>query len=113
MISERQFWDPEAFSCEVESEPEAARLRTRGSLDMATAPMLEAQIDELRKARVQRVIVDLSGLDFMDSVGLRLLLSVDASARRDGYSITLVRGPAAVQRVFEITGTAAVLPFVD
>jgi anti-anti-sigma factor len=62
---------------------------------------------------VPHLIVDLSELDFMDSVGLRLLLAVDADARRDGFSIALVRGPAAVQRVFEITGTADVLPFTD
>jgi anti-anti-sigma factor len=100
------------FSCEVAPEREAVRVRPVGSLDMATAPVLRAQIDELRRAGFEHLIVDLSKLDFMDSVGLRLMLSLDAEARRDGFSIAIVPGPGAVQRVFEITGTTALLPFV-
>ena len=49
----------------------------------------------------------------MDSTGLRAVLALDAEARRDGFTLSLVRGSAAVQRVFELTGTAGALPFVD
>jgi anti-anti-sigma factor len=104
--------DSEPLRCEVEPERAAVRVRPVGSLDMATVPVLRAQIDELREAGFRRLILDLSKLDFMDSTGLRLMLSLEAEARRDGFSIALVPGSAAVQRVFEITGTAAVLPFV-
>ena len=110
-----QFNDPRAsewLSCEVEPERDAVRVRPVGSLDMATAPLLRAQADELREAGFQRLVLDLSKLDFMDSTGLRLLLSLDADARHDGFSLAVVPGPAAVQRVFEITGTATMLPFI-
>ena len=40
-------------------------------------------------------------------------VSLNAQARRDGFTLSLVRGSAAVQRVFELTGTAGALPFVD
>ena len=59
------------------------------------------------------VYPNLSALEFMDSTGLRLVLALDAEARRDGFTLSLVRGSAAVQRVFELTGTAGALPFVD
>ena len=59
-----------------------------------------------------RLILDLSQLEFMDSTGLRLILRWDAEARKDGFSIGLVPGPPVVQRVFELTGTAAALPFI-
>ena len=116
VTSSAQFEDTpesELFSCEVEPEREAVRLRPVGSLDMATVPVLRAQIEELREDGFRRLIMDLSKLDFMDSTGLRLLLSVDADAGRDGFSLAFVQGPAAVQRVFEITGTSTVLPFID
>jgi anti-anti-sigma regulatory factor len=41
-----------------------------------------------------------------------LILSLAAEARQDGFSITLVTGSAAVQRIFDLTGTATLLPFV-
>jgi anti-anti-sigma factor len=104
--------DSEPLRCELEPERSAVRVRPVGSLDMATVPVLRAQIDELREAGFRRLTLDLSKLDFMDSTGLRLMLSLDAEARRDGFSMALLPGSAAVQRVFEITGTAGVLPFV-
>jgi len=84
----------------------------RGALDVATAPILDARIGELRGAGFRRLILDLSQLGFMDSTGLRLMLTWDAEARQDGFSIEFVPGRPAVQRVFELTGTASMLPFV-
>ena len=103
---------PEAFSCEVQPERGAVRVFALGSLDVATGPALEHQLEELRDAGFRRLIVDLSKLGFMDSTGLRLLLKWDAEARQDGFSIELVPGPPGVQRVFDMTGTAGLLPFV-
>ena len=103
---------PEPLLCEIRPERDAVRVRPAGSLDLVTTPVLRAQVDELLAAGFRRVILDLSGLDFMDSTGLRLMLSLDAQARQDGFSIVLVPGPSAVQRVFEVTCTEAALPFV-
>jgi anti-anti-sigma factor len=106
---------PEAdeLRCEVVREGDAARVVVSGALDLATVPILEAELADLRHAGVRRLVLDLSGLGFMDSTGLRCILERDAEARRDGFSIALVAGPPAVQRVFEVTGTAARLPFID
>jgi anti-anti-sigma factor len=57
--------------------------------------------------------VDLSRLEFIDSTGLRLLLRYDAEARQDGFSFSLTPGPAAVQRIFELSGTFGLLTFTD
>jgi anti-sigma B factor antagonist len=99
------------LGCEVEPERDSVRVRLVGELDMTTVPVLRAQIVELRQVGFERVVVDLRGLDFMDSTGLRLFLELAAEARRDGFSIALVPGPPAVQRVFKTTGTLAALPF--
>ncbi len=104
---------PDGFICEVQPERGAVRVFALGSLDVATVPELETQLEELRDAGFRRLIVDLSKLGFMDSTGLRLLLKWDAEARQDGFSIEFVPGPPAVQRVFELTGTAGLLPFVS
>jgi anti-anti-sigma factor len=103
----------ESFGCEIDPERDAVRIRPHGALDMGAAPKLEAQIAELIAAGFRRLIIDLRSLDFMDSAGLHLMLELDAHARSDGITLTLVPGPPAVQRVFEITGTEAALPFAD
>jgi anti-sigma B factor antagonist len=87
------------------------RVRPFGSLDMATAPELDAKLTDLCATGHDLILVDLGGLDFMDSSGLRLLLSWDSFARRDGISVQLVPGSPTVQRVFEVTGTAGVFTF--
>jgi anti-anti-sigma factor len=105
--------DSTQFTCEVVPERDAVRVRPHGALDMATASTLEAEITQLRDAGFRRLLVDLSALDFLDSSGLRLLLSLHAEASNDGFALGLVRGNPTVQRVFEITGTAEILPFTE
>jgi anti-anti-sigma factor len=78
-----------------------------------SAPVLDDHLPELRDAGFRRLILDLRGLEFMDSTGLRLILDYDSQARNNGFSIALIRGPSAVQRIFDLTGTTAQLPFVD
>ena len=105
--------DAESLRCEVLREDGTATVRAVGALDLATVPELDDQLAGLRDAGFRRLILDLRGLHFMDSSGLRCILKYDSLARNDGFSIELVQGPRAVQRVFELTGTTAHLPFVD
>jgi anti-sigma B factor antagonist len=87
------------------------RVRAFGDLDMATVPQLDAELKAQSASGERLLVIDLGGLDFLDSSGLRLLLSWDAYARRDGISVEVVPGPPAVQRVFDVTGTAQVFTF--
>jgi len=105
--------DSDALGCEIVRDGHAVSVRVSGELDLATVPILEAELAALRQAGFRRLILDLSELGFMDSTGLRCILARDAEARQDGFSFALVAGPRAVQRVFELTGTAARLTFVD
>jgi len=101
------------FHCDVTREPDAVTVRPVGELDLATVPVLEAQLAQSRAAAVRRVRLDLRGLRFIDSSGLHLILRCDLDAQRDGYALELVPGAPAVQRVFELSGLTARLPFVD
>lgn len=105
--------DPQPFACEVEPERDGVRVVPSGDLDMATAPVLEGCLRELRESGFRRLIVDLRRLDFIDSTGLRLLLARDAEARSDGFSFALIPGSSSVQRIFELTQTRDALTFVN
>jgi anti-anti-sigma factor len=87
------------------------RVAPAGELDMAFAPVLASTIAELRDSGFNHLIVDLRALDFVDSTGLRLLLELNSAAQADSHRLELIAGPPEVQRVFELTGTLAILPF--
>jgi anti-sigma B factor antagonist len=85
----------------------------RGELDLANAPTAEAALDDALSTTEARVIVDLSGLEFIDSTGIALLVA--ALARNHGkprLGFVPSKSPA-VTRVLELTGLAERLPLAD
>jgi len=85
-------------------------LSLRGELDMDTVAPVETRLDELA-AQGQATLLDLDALDFMDSVGIRLVLRACECAARDGWSFCVTRGSEAVQRVFAAAGLTDRLPY--
>jgi anti-anti-sigma factor len=83
-----------------------------GDFDMAATftvePALERLVDDPDLARLT---VDLSGLDFIDSTGIGVLLRLQTEAADRGIALALVPGPPEVQRVFETAGLRDSLPF--
>jgi anti-sigma B factor antagonist len=104
---------PESFRCDVSRERDTATVRPVGELDIATVPVLSAQVAELVEAGCRSLIFDLSELEFIDSSGLRFLLECYADSRDEGFTMALRPGPPAVQQVFELTDTHNHLPFID
>jgi len=83
-----------------------------GDLDASTVEVLDEAIRQAEGADAQEIVVDLSGLTFMDSSGLRAILQAHARSQADSNRLRLVRGPRRVQRVFELTGMDSRLPFI-
>ena len=84
-----------------------------GELDLSCVDALDDQVRELRAAGFDRITVDLRRLTFIDSTGLRILLSLRNDAKRRRQSLTLIRGPRTVQRVFELTATGPLFDWRD
>jgi anti-sigma B factor antagonist len=103
---------PEAFSADQEPRDDGSVLVVvRGELDLARVPQLRAMLSELASGK-RPTTLDLSGLVFMDSTGLHLLLDAAGEAQRDGWSFALTGELSApISRLFDMTGTRAVLPF--
>ena len=81
-----------------------------GELDLATVPVAEQAISRVAE-NVKTLVLDLRKLSFLDSSGLRLILSTDEAV--ESRRVVIVRGPAQVDRVFDLTGTGARLDIVD
>jgi len=105
--------DVAPFRCEVQAEHQAVRIRPVGELDMATVPLVATHLGEQQTAGFKHVTLDLRDVGFLDSTGLRMIVDWDAMSRADGFAFSLVAGPPAVQRIFELTGTTERLTFVE
>ena len=84
-----------------------------GELDIASAAVLEAEVMVAQQLGARSITIDLSGLDFLDTSGLEAILAAHARCMRHGRELTLLRGPAQVQRIFELTRTRRSLAFLD
>jgi anti-sigma B factor antagonist len=85
-----------------------------GELDLSGAAVLEPELERLAAdPELGVVVLDLRGLEFMDSSDLRLVVMTDMRARDAGRRLALVRGGETVHRVFEITRMSERLEFVD
>jgi anti-sigma B factor antagonist len=92
---------------------DAMHVTLSGDLDLSTAKRAEEAIENAERAGRDMVVIDLRGLSFMDSTGLRVIVSADKRAKRSGKRAVIVQGPAAVRRVFEITRLDERLDIVD
>jgi anti-anti-sigma factor len=77
-----------------------------GEIDLSNVDSVRATIDDTVSSAPERIIFDLSGLDFLDSSGIALLLF---AAAKSG-SVQLRNPSEIVQRIIEVTGLAGVLP---
>jgi anti-anti-sigma factor len=84
-----------------------------GELDLSTVAKVQEELRRIEASAPATVVVDLSKLTFLDSTGLRCLVTADERAREEGRRMVIVRGPDAVQRVFAITRLEERLEMVD
>jgi anti-anti-sigma factor len=86
------------------TDAHGAVLTLAGELDLESAPELDRQIRAVEAENPGRLLIDLRGLQFMDSSGLAVIVRAGRSARDNGHGLTLRPGSVQVQRLFELTG---------
>lgn len=86
-------------------------MRLAGELDHVTCGQLEPALSEAEASPAKRIVVDLDGLVFIDSSGLRAVLRIQRRAKKDGGRLMMTRGTGEVAEMFRLTGLDLVLPF--
>lgn len=104
---------PRPFRIDVEPHRATVVVAAHGEIDLATAGTLSGELREVIDAGFRRVALDLRDVSFIDSTGLRAVLEAREVAAGKGVDLMLIPGPEPVQRLFDVTGTGAVLNFVD
>lgn len=84
-----------------------------GELDLSNSERLRERMEAARNSGVDRVVVDLSRLQFIDSTGLRILLRAEQASRTEAVTLRFVRAGGQVERVMKVAGIDGELSFVD
>jgi anti-anti-sigma factor len=85
----------------------------KGELDLSSVGKVEEELERVEAEEPALLVLDLSRLSFLDSTGLRAVVTADERARSKGRRLVIVRGPDPVQRVFAITRLEERLEMVD
>lgn len=93
---------------EVTERDGYAVLGVRGEVDIYTAPKFRERLIELVSEGHHQVVVDLEGVDFMDSTGLGVLVGGLKRLRSHDGDLQLVCTQSQIMKVFEITGLTRV-----
>ena len=101
------------FLVDTQTSGRATMLTLSGELDLLSAPALERALERLSESDAELIIVDLRGLEFMDSTGLHLLVQAQQNAHASGRRLALIKGGEQVQRLFELTGVTENLTIVE
>lgn len=93
-----------------EHEPGQFVVKLHGELDMATEPMLTDMAREvLSREGIGKLEVDLSGLQFLDSTGVRALLQLRRAAEHRGVTLEVTRPRDQVAEVLRVAAVDRLL----
>ena len=87
-----------------------AGVAVRGEVELATAPVLTAALEEGIRGSSGAFVIDLAAVDFLDSSGVACLVRARALLGRDDRALALVCPPGSVRRVLELTGIDELVP---
>lgn len=98
---------------EVKERDGSAVLAVTGEVDVATVPRLREQLHGLVAQGTNRIVVDLDGVDFLDSTGLGVLVGALKRVRSNDGELTLACTQPRIRKVFEVTGLDNVFTLYD
>ncbi len=102
------------FRIDIQPAADRVVVALHGELDIATAPQVDADVAEAREANPgSTVVLDLRGITFIDSSGLRVLLRIREAAEAEGFGFTLIDGNGPVRRLLALTNLAGRFDYVE
>lgn len=100
------------FSAYLVDGPNGARrVKLTGEFDISGRELADEVLASVADAR--KIVLDLSELEFIDSMGIHFVVTAHQAAQAKGRELTIVRGGPEVDRIFNLVGLGDVLPFED
>ncbi|MGH9246641.1 MAG: STAS domain-containing protein [Acidimicrobiales bacterium] len=86
-----------------------ARVTLSGEFDLDGAPQVQSTLSSLAGQGITSVVVDVAGLTFVDSTGLRAILAGREKLQAAGATLVLEGASGVVERVLDMTGLGGLL----
>ena len=84
-------------------------LKAQGKLDALSSPELDKRLASLVESGTRQIALDLAGLDYVSSAGLRVFLSAAKRLKQAHGKLAMANPSAQVQQIFDIAGFASIL----
>jgi anti-sigma B factor antagonist len=94
----------EDLRVEIAPDRERVTVRAGGEIDLSTAPAIEGPLLELLDRGFKQVVLDLQGVRFMDSSGIRVLINAHQHAEALGASLSILVGTSRIRQTLELSG---------
>ncbi len=101
------------MECTCQKIGQAVTIKVIGRMDAVTAPDFEKQCGQWLDQGENHLAVDLSGLEYISSAGLRAILGTGKKLKARGGSLVFGGMSPMVKEVFTISGFAAIFPVYD
>ena len=101
--SSRRYECPHGVA-QIVRDADATRIVLTGDLDMSTVAQARPIVERVCESGSERVVVDLSAVEFVDSHGLHLLATTHRALTATGCVLAVIPPPNPVRRAFEVTG---------
>src|SRR4051812_44291551 len=97
------------FDLETAVDGSSALVRIRGDLDLQVVEQVTDALTRIESEEPELLVIDLSRLAFIDSVGMGAIAAAHIRAREKGRRFVIVRPPAGVRQAFDRTGLSEVI----
>jgi anti-sigma B factor antagonist len=101
------------FRITREAENGAVVIGVEGELDLGQVEQLQAELDKAEQSDVERIVLDLNRVSFIDSSGIALLVAATRRSAKDSDRLRIKRPKSPdVERLLQLTGVIERLPFL-
>jgi anti-sigma B factor antagonist len=105
--------EADGLAVQLQQEGERIVVRAWGELDLSSAKEFEAKLRHAIRESSFGVILDLDAVTFIDSTGLRVLISAAMMSHTSRRELIVLRASAQVLHVIETSGVEDLLPLAD
>ena len=97
------------LSIEIDNRQSVSVVKVKGRVDSETAPELDDALTRLLQENKNKIVLDLQGVDYMSSAGLRAMVKAYQTAKKSGGDLRLASVPQPVEVILRTVGMMQML----
>jgi anti-sigma B factor antagonist len=94
-------------------EGEVGRIEARGEIDLGTSPSLDAALARAQRSDARQIVLDLKGVELIDSTGLLVLLSAAQRSAKEPARLGMLFGGGRIAERIRLTGIDKAIRLLD